>query len=155
MKWLTAAVIVLATSTWPARDAAAGLRPPPVRVHVFTARSGSSVPAEDEQGRIDSVRDLTDTLRRRSGFVLVDTPEEAQLRVEVVDREERNAPDGGFGGKALTRFRETIVRLRVDTAGANGELKGIGRPSWKDAAKDAADRLTKWVKSHPPTGSPP
>jgi len=155
MTWLTVAIVALAAGAWPEHDAAAGLRPPPVRVHVFTARSGGSAPADDEQGRVDSVGDLTDALRHRSAFVLVSTPDEAQVRVEVVDREERNAPAGGFGGKAITRFRETIVRIRVQTADANGELKGIGRPSWKDAAKDAAERLTKWVKSHPPPGSPP
>jgi hypothetical protein len=80
----------------------------------------------------------------------VPTAEEAQVRVEVFDREERDPAQGGFGGTSITRFRQTIVRLRIESGAAKSELKGIGQSSWKAAAKDAAERVSKWLESHPP-----
>jgi hypothetical protein len=148
MYWLNLAMLALVTSALPPTSRAADKRPPPTRVYVFTSVSTGSDVSDDEQGRVDSLQDLRDALRGRSEFTLVATAEEARVRVEVVNREERDVPGGGFGGTPLTRFRETIVRLRVETDADKAELKGIGRPSWKAAAKDAADRLTKWVKSH-------
>jgi hypothetical protein len=127
----------------------ASSRPPAVRVYVFTATSpGATEASEQVQGRSDSVRDLEEVLRRKRQFVLVPSADQAQVVVEVVNREERDAPQGGFGGKAITPFRETIVRLRVTAGQEDGELKGVGQASWKAAAKDAANRLSKWVKSH-------
>ena len=120
----------------------------PVRTFVYTARATSGVPAPDEQGRLDSVEDLADLLRhRKSDFTLVERAEDAEVTVEVMNREEREVPQGGFGGASMTRFRETIVRLRVRSGERESELKGIGRQSWKSAAKEAADRLTKWVRN--------
>jgi hypothetical protein len=153
MYWLDVAMLALAMSALAPAARAADKRPP-ARVYVFAAHSTGNGVSDEEQGLEDSARDLRDALRGRAEFVLVATLDEAQLRVEVVNREERDVPVGGFGGTALTRFRETIVRLRVETADEKAELKGIGRPSWKSAAKDAADRLTKWVKSHQTAGSP-
>ena len=75
------------------------------------------------------------------------------MRVEVVDREERDPSQGGFGGTSMTKFRQTIVRLRIESGAARSELKGIGQSSWKAAAKDAAERVSKWLESHPPAGA--
>ena len=149
MYLVSVVLLALMTSAMPA-PGRADKRPPPARVYVFTLQSADGVVSDDEQGRADSVRDLRDVLRHRAGFTLVDTAAEAQVRVEVVNREERDVPEGGFGGKTLTKFRETLLRLRVESDDATSELKGTGRPSWKDAAKDAADRLSKWLASHPP-----
>lgn len=121
---------------------------PPARVFVYTAQAPSGAVSEDEQGRLDSVRDLQDALaHRKSDFTLVSSADEAQVIVEVTNREERDAPQGGFGGASVTRFRETIVRLRVKSGDKQSDLKGIGQPSWKAAAKDAAERLAKWVRN--------
>jgi hypothetical protein len=155
--WVTLAILTLASSVWP--PLASDKRPPPVRVFVYAApaaagRAGSpDRPEDDAQALEDSVSDLREALRRKREFVLTETADDAQLRVEVVNREQRDAGSGGYGGQRLTPMRETLVRLRVDNGDANGELKGTGRSSWKDAAKDAAERLTKWIKSHPPKGA--
>jgi hypothetical protein len=93
------------------------------------------------------VRDLSDALNR-SQFTLVPAADQAQMTVEVVNREERDASQGGFGGKSLTKFRETILRLRVKAGEDQSELKGIGRPSWGAAAKDAAKQLSSWARNH-------
>jgi hypothetical protein len=150
MYLVSVALLALMTSAMPAAGRA-DKRPPPARIYVFTSQSADGVVSDDEQGRADSVRDLQDILRHRSAFTLVDTAAAAQVRVEVVNREERDTPEGGFGGKTLTKFRETLLRLRIESDDASSELKGTGRPSWKDAAKDAADRLSKWLTSHPPS----
>jgi hypothetical protein len=68
--------------------------------------------------------------------------------VEIVNREERDSAQGGFGGKSLTKFRETILRIRVKAGEDQSELKGIGRPSWAAAAKDVAKQLSSWAKNH-------
>ncbi len=119
----------------------------PVRIFVYTARTTAGVTPPEEQGRLDSVDDLRDILEhRKHDFTLVPRAEEASVVVEVMNREQRDVPAGGFGGASMTRFRETIVRLRVRAGEKESELKGVGRPSWTSAAKDAADRLTKWVR---------
>lgn len=121
---------------------------PPARIFVYTAQAASGGVSEDEQGRLDSMRDLQDLLaRRKSDFTLVTSADDAEVIVEVLNREERDVPQGGFGGASMTRFRETIVRLRVKSGEKQSELKGIGQPSWKAAAKDVVERLTKWTRN--------
>jgi hypothetical protein len=156
--WMTLAILTLASSVWP--PPASEKRPAAVRVFVFTAPDAAGHADDPDradtsvQALEDSARDLREALKHKREFVVVDAAEQAQLRVEIVNREERDAGSGGFGGQHITPLRGTIVRLRVDNGDVNGELKGTGQSSWKDAAKDAADRLTKWIKSHPPRGAP-
>ena len=125
-----------------------GTRPPAVRIYVFTAQSTGSAPSDEERGRLETARDLQDLLRRKSPFVLTATADEAQVVVEVINREERRLPEGGFGGKSLTKFRETIVRVKVSAGTDASELKGVGQGSWKAAEKDLVERFSKWVKNH-------
>ena len=104
-------LFVLAVDHLPAEQGHAQKHPAvTVRVHVWTAPPTTDPPSDDERGRLDSVRDLTEALRRESKLVLVDSPDEAQVSVEVVNREERDLGGGGFGGSELTPLRETIVR---------------------------------------------
>jgi len=116
------------------------------RVYIYTAESPSGVVSDEEQGRRDSLRDLRDAMRRKSGIVLVDDRDHAQVVVEVIGREKREGPQGGFGGKSVTEFGETILRLHVKAAEAEAEIKGIAQAYWSRAAKDAAERLTKWIR---------
>ena len=105
---------------------------PVIRVHVIAGPAASGNAAATVDGLEDS------------------TADDAQVRVEVVDREERDPAQGGFGGTSITKFRQTIVRLRIESGSAKSDLKGIGQSSWKAAAKDAAERVSKWLESHPP-----
>jgi len=120
-----------------------------VRTFVTTARSSDDGAASDEErGRVEAVATLQEQLRGKSQFALVQSAGEAQVVVEVINREERSMPEGGFGGASLTKFRETIVRVKVSTGADQSELKGVGQGSWKSAVKDLVERLSKWVKNH-------
>src|SRR5438105_745511 len=119
-----------------------------VRLYIYTAESPSGTLTEEEQGRRDSVSDLRDAMRHKSGIVLVDDREQAQVVVEIIGREKRDGPEGGFGGRSMTQFGDTILRLRVKAGDDESEIKGIGQAYWSRAAKDAAERLTKWIRRH-------
>jgi len=120
----------------------------PARIFVTTGRSSDGVASEEENGRLEAVATLQEQLRGKSQFTLVQSAGEAQLVVEVINREERDMGQGGFGGASLTKFRETIVRVKVSAGADQSELKGVGQGSWKSAAKDLVERLSKWVNNH-------
>ncbi len=115
------------------------------RVFVFTVEPKERPPTEEEQGRLDSVRDVREALERKAGIVLVPTAAEAQVLVEVVGREKRDAPVGGFGGAGLTPPIETIDRLHLKLGEHEIDIKGVGPAYWARATKDAADRAVRWI----------
>ena len=133
--------VVLGATTVGARPVS---RPAP-GVFVYTAEAKAEVKTEEEQGRLDSVRDMRDALDHNSKVALVSDASTAQVLVEVVGREKREAPVGGFGGTVVTPLVETIVRLHVKFGDQETEIKGVGKAYWARAAKDAADRLVKWI----------
>ena len=122
-----------------------------VRVFVFTpTANASSAPSPDEQGRLDAVRDMREALERKKGITLVDDRADANVTMEVVGREQREEPSGGFGGKSITRMGDTIIRLRVRAGDEESDIKGMGQGTWGRAAKDAADRFVKWIARREP-----
>jgi hypothetical protein len=145
--WINLALLALTSSVLPMDGLIAQKHGPPVRIYVFTNQSAGGTDSEEEQRRLDSVRDLLSALDD-SQFTPVQSEDQAQMIVEVVNREERDSPQGGFGGKSVTKFRETILRIRVKAGEDQSELKGIGRPSWGAAAKDLAKQLSSWAKNH-------
>ena len=123
-----------------------------VRAFVYTATGASGQHTTEEQGRLDAVRDVRDALAKKKGITLVESRERANLLIEVVSREERVEPGaaGPFGGKTVTRMGDTIIRLRVKSGDEESDLKGIGQGTWGRAAKDAADRIVKWIARREP-----
>ena len=154
MTRLNLAVAMLLVGTLPV-VARGGDKRAPVRVHVVTGDPVSGSEAATQSGLDDSTTDVREALARRKGIAIVPSADQAQVRIEVVDREERDSAQGGFGGTSVTKFRQTIVRLRIESGAAKSELKGIGQSSWKAAAKDAAERVSKWLESHPPAVDQP
>ncbi len=138
-------VFLLCFMCAPVAIAARPLGPYSPRVFVFTAEPKETPPTEEEQGRLDSVRDVREALAKKAGIVLVPTAAEAQVLVEVVGREKRDAPVGGFGGAGLTPPIETMVRLHLKIADHEIDIKGVGQAYWARAAKDAADRAVRWI----------
>jgi hypothetical protein len=124
-----------------------------VRAFVFTATSASGQPTAEEQGRLDAVRDVREALEKKKGISLVNDRASANLFIEVVGREQREEPPGGFGGKSITRMGDTIIRLHLKSGDEQSDLKGMGQGTWGRAAKDAADRIVKWIARREPARS--
>ena len=122
-----------------------------VRAFVFTATGASGEHTPEEQGRLDAVRDVRDALGKKKGITLVNNRADANLTIEVVSREQGEEPGGGFGGKSITRMGDTIIRLHLKSGEEESDLKGMGQGTWGRAAKDAADRIVKWIARREPT----
>src|SRR5258708_10647074 len=126
-----------------------------VRAFGDTATGASGEHTAEEQGRLDAVRDLRDALARKKVITLVNSRADANLFIEVLGREQREEPGGGpFGGKTVTRMGDTIIRLHVKSGDAESDLKGLGQGTWGRAAKDAADRIVKWIARREPPRPP-
>ena len=138
--------------------AALGLQGPDktttVRAFIYTAIGASGQPTPEEQGRLDAVRDMREALEKKKGITLVTSAQDANLLIEVLSREQREEPGGAFGGKSITRMGDTIIRLRVKSGDDESDLKGMGQGTWGRAAKDAADRVVKWIARREPPRPP-
>ena len=121
-----------------------------VRAYVFTDTSTTGTPSAEEQARVEGVRELKDALSKKKGISLVDRREDANLLIEVTDREQKDESGGPFGGKKLTSLGETILHLHLSSGGQESDLKGMGQGSPGRAAKDAADRILKWIARREP-----
>jgi hypothetical protein len=121
-----------------------------VRAYVFTATSQSGQHSAEEQGRIDAVRDVKEALERKKGIHIVEDRADATLIVEVVGREQKDDVQGPFGGKTITPLGDTIIRLHLRSGDQESDLKGMGQGTWGRAAKDAADRILKWIARREP-----
>jgi len=141
--------VLTLTLALPAAAAAATFQPPSPaapRVYVFTTQSPAAAPAtEEDQGRLDSVRDVRDALAKKAGLVMVPAASDAYVLVEVVGRETREAPIGGFGGTSVTPQGEMIVRLHLKYGEHETDIKGVAPGYWGRAGKDAADRAMRWI----------
>ena len=127
-----------------------------VRAYVYTATGARGQHSPEEQGRLDAVRDVRDALGKKKGITLVNSREDANLLIEVISREDRAEPGaaGPFGGKTVTRMGDTIIRLHLKSGDEESDLKGIGQGTWGRAAKDAADRIVKWIARREPPRPP-
>ena len=117
---------------------------PSVTVYVFSA-DVPGAPKEENAAREEAVSDMRDALRKKAGLEIVDSRSGADVLVEVLGREEREGSEGGFGGAAITKMGQMIIRLHLTSGDEEIELKGIGQGTWGRAAKDAADRVLKWI----------
>jgi hypothetical protein len=125
---------------------------PHYRVYVFAAETPGGQSTADDKARAEGVREIREALGKKRQFQIVNTREDADVIVEVLDREEQDAGGGGFGGAKITKLSNTIIRLHISHASGGGEgseLKGMG-PGGR-AAKDASDRIEKWVDRDQPT----
>jgi len=124
--------------------------PTTVRVFVFTETAASASRSPEEAERVEAVSDMRDALKRKKGITVVDDRAQANVFMEVMGRERREEPTGGFGGKSITRMGDTIIRLRVKSGDDESELKGMGLGTWARAANDAAERFLKWIARREP-----
>lgn len=128
-------------ATASAQEAAAKQLP---RVYVFTqvAKPGQLVPP-DQAGRLESVKDLREELRKKPGLLeVVDAPEPTDVTIEVTRRETPSATQ-----------RMVTVRLRVTGRSYQREFQGVG-PTWKDAASLLTEVIRRWVNESYDTPMP-
>jgi hypothetical protein len=122
-----------------------------VRAYVFTDTSSAG---PDEGGRVEAVRELKEALHKKKGISLVDRKEDATLLVEVTGRELKDDEEGPFGGKKLTPLGDSIIRFHISSGGEESDLKGMGQGPSSRAAKDAAERILKWIARREPARAP-
>jgi hypothetical protein len=121
-----------------------------VRAFVFTDTATSGASSTDEQSRLEAVRELKEALARKKGISLVDRKQDATLLIEVTGHEQHEENGGPFGGRKLTPLGDAIIRFHISAAGEESDLKGMGQGSSARAAKDAADRILKWIARREP-----
>ena len=140
-----AIILALALSAFPGGQAKTNGKES-VRIYIVAVElpDGSSTD-EAKQARLTAVRELREALGRKAGLRIVDDRSQADVIVEVLDREEQSAGEGGFGGVKLTALVNTTIRLRVTSGQHQTEMKGMGAGAGSRAAKDAADRILKWI----------
>jgi hypothetical protein len=125
-----------------------------IRIYVFATATEtanateSTTPDERRQAMLAAVRNMRDAIRGKAGLSVVDDRAQADVIVEVTGNEEQDAGDGGFGGIKLTPLVTTTIRLHVTSGEHATDLKGTGPGTGSRAAKDAADRLLKWIVRH-------
>lgn len=124
-----------------------------VRAYVFTDLSPSGERSAEEQGRLDAVREVKEALAKKKGISLVDRREDATLVVQITDREQGEEGQGPFGGKSITSFGDRIIRMHLSSGEHESDIKGSGQGTWGRAAKDAADRILKWIARYEPKRS--
>jgi len=117
---------------------------PAPRVFVFTADPKDKTPTEEEQGRLDSVKDVREALGRKAGLVMVTSAADATVLVEVIERE-RTQAGGGFGGASVTPLGDVLIRVHLKFGEHETDVKGVASGYWSRAAKDAAERAFKWI----------
>ena len=148
-------VVAMLLAIWTAAGLQGTDRETTVRAFVYTATGASGEHTPEEQGRLDAVRDMREALEKKKGITLVNTREDANLTIEVLGREQREDAGGGpFGGKTVTRMGDTIIRLHLKSGDEESDLKGLGQGTWGRAAKDAADRVVKWIARREPKRAP-
>jgi len=142
---LTSSVAILCLTLASAGQATHQSSSPAPKVFVFTADPKDTPPNEEEQGRLDSVKDMREALSHKAGLEIVSKLEDATVLVEVVQREKKDAGSGGFGGASVTPLGEVMIRLHLKFGDQETDLKGVAPGYWSKAAKDAADKAFKWI----------
>jgi hypothetical protein len=144
MQKLFVAVVALAAASAGLAAAPQSSSPAP-RVFVFTAEPKGQSPTEEEQGRLDSVKDVREALGRKAGLKIVTSASDATVLVEVMQRERAEAGGGGFGGASMTPLGEVLIRLHLKFGDQETDVKGVSAGYWGRAAKDGADKAFKWI----------
>jgi hypothetical protein len=119
---------------------------PVARVYVFTAETAASPASTDRTEREEAVNDLRDALGKKKGISIVDDQADADVKIEVLKCEALDMGSGGFGGEAITPLDEKVIHLHAVSAVDQADFKGTAPGYWNRAAKDAADRLEKWIE---------
>lgn len=144
MRTLLIIVVGLALSSGVAARQSSQSSSPAPRVFVFTVEPKGTTPTEEEQGRLDSVKDVREALSRKAGLTMVTSASDATVLVEVMSRE-RSESGGGFGGASMTPLGDVLIRVHMKFGEHETDIKGVASGYWGRAAKDAAEKAFKWI----------
>lgn len=137
-----------------------------LRIHIRSAPVDESA-----RDRADSVKDLREALRKARWAVLVASPEQADLEIEITGRGSRDRPESlpppmpiprpGEAGQPVFANQSELavyatVRLGTDPAGLHTyDLVGTSRSyRWRRCADDLVAQLEHWTAEGPPPGVP-
>lgn len=127
----------------------AGPKPAPHHVYVFTADTPDGASSDDLKKCDDAVKDLRDALAKKKGVAVVDDRDAADIRLEVVKCETHDMGGGGFGGATVTPFDVKLIHIHAVSSADQTDFRGEAPGYWNRAAKDAADRIAKWIARQP------
>jgi hypothetical protein len=140
---------------------------------VFVVADSENASVDESRGRMDSAADLRRALqddKHRQLFRMVDSPEEADVLVEVVWRGAvetsatvtmtRPVPGGGNAPLgSQQRVLQNNLRVKVVAAGVDDEIwavdpgranrfGGVPHLGWRELANRSADRIAAWTRRH-------
>lgn len=123
----------------------AGPKPTPHHVYVFTADTPAGASSDDLKECGDAVKDLSAALAKKKGVTIVDDSASADIKLEIVKCETRDMGNGGFGGASVTPFDQKMLHIHAASSADQADFRGEAPGYWNRAAKDAADRIAKWI----------
>ncbi len=133
---------------------------PTLRIYVIP-RTGADGFVEGGRN-LDTVKDLRENLSKRKGVIMAESPQDADLVVEVVysapvlagTSTNTNLTRGIFGGIVAntTTTQKTLpsigVQLHVRGSEATKDIVVTAQMFWKDLAKAAANQTINWVNAN-------
>jgi hypothetical protein len=114
---------------------------PPIRIYLFTTALPSGIPAEIGDRREATLRDVRDALTKKKEIVIADSPDAADVTVELVGTRVVHREDA----------RIEAVDLDITAAGVHHTVRGTASRAldrWKSAANDAVASALQWIIGH-------
>ena len=130
----------------------------PVRVYLFTAPAAQFVD-QKSKGRADSLKDVRDRMKGKKTLQLVDSVEEADLSVEIIERVFQQTGNSTstfkpYVGVETTAESKPSIHVTLTAGTYSTELYGSqitvwGKGGvWRSAAEGLASDVEKWVKEN-------
>lgn len=123
-----------------------------INVYVFTTETRDGFTDPDIEQRRDSVKDLRDALDGERGILLVESPDAADVTLEVLSRAKVGTGNYLLWGGAAAMWKKNTVFVGL-TAGEyktaiQGEAGAGIKGHWQRAADNAAKKAREWIKQN-------
>lgn len=139
-----------------ATGAGAGDKAPkaPIRVFVFTANPPGGFVDKDLEHRQDSVKDLTESLRKKEGVVVATAAEGADIAVEIAGRghEETGGVTISHGKASKDRMPTLHARLIAgeytadfDAQFTDADAQMLKMHPWRTVSGRIAKQVEQWI----------
>jgi hypothetical protein len=112
-----------------------------IAVYVFTAPPASRAVTFDERARAEATSELTRRLEGKKGLTIVDTPEQADVNVQLLSAAQLFSPHGD------RKFDDRELTAEVTAAGKSARLAeargDVGRTVYS-----LANRVDQWIAAN-------